>query len=211
MGANFTQEVLDLVNQTTTNVLMKNMSTCKASSTMNQNVDITGSSWFSWFEQSSSIDMTCLGKFQMNDSIVNQIANEIQQQAINKSIALMNIGQVNGTDIETNLKNIITTNITTEMIQNSLASLKMNQNIVVSGSATGVTVSQSSDMIQKAIMQGVSSTNLANTILNQTKQTSDNELANPLAIFGSFAFIFIIIIIIIIGAGAYFLFEYNVI
>jgi len=209
MGGSQSTNITTMVNQTAAQVITQNMMNCSASSAQTQTVNITGSSIFGLSAtQTASISQSCVANFQMTTDIANQIANQIQQQATSQSIALLDLVSGSKASNTVALSNMISSNVTTQLVQNAALSAIQTQSINVSGSTVAdATISQSATVIQSAIMGAISNTNLATTVANNTSQSSSATQTNPLAFltdYLTYIMIFIgIIVLAIIGGLIY--------
>lgn len=210
MGSSQSSTLVDIVNQATASVITNELLSCSSNSKQTQVFAPSNSLFFGFSaKQSATISQSCIANFKVDDSIVSKISNQIQQEAAKESVALFDTMHFDSTQAEAHIKNLVSTNITTNLVQNALVSVEQTQIIGGAGNTIlGGSVVQTSDTVQKSLMSAISNTSLATTIDNQTDQKSKNSQTNPLDIFGDmlmYIIIFIIVIIVAVVGGIIYL------
>jgi len=202
MGQNKSKSLIDMVNEVSTNVLIKHMQNCSSTSLQSQTFTDTGG-FYLGFEQSQAamISQSCIANFKVDNKVIADIANEIQQAAESESVALFDILRFSEAETNLRLKNLVATNISTEMVQSVAISASQEQRFDGYGTVMLFTKQkQSSDIIQKALMGAIASTNLAATIDNETSQEAKVSQSNPLDFFSNIMlYIFIFIAVMFLG------------
>lgn len=214
MGGSKSKVLTDIVNRTTAEVIVENMQQCQANSSQDQsNISQGGISLFNTQTQELSLNLSCAANFQMNTDIVQKIANKIQQEAEAKSVALLDL--VSGSRAEANLylKNEIGAKVSTQLVQNTVVSLKQSQEMGAISNRYGTAVQvgniqkQSADAVVEAIMESVANTSLATNIVNNTSQTATASQENPLDFLTGWvkwvAIFFVVLLVVIFGTVIY--------
>lgn len=199
MGPQLSKNIANIVNQTSAEVLMQNLQTCMSQSSQSQN--ISGSFAFGISQSASMvINLNCVSNFQMNNNISMQIANAIQQKADSQSVALLDMLNRPKSENIATISNMISTRISSSMVQNTLASAAQTQNISAN-IAIGISQQLDSKTALDALAKMVATTGIATEIENNTSQKSSATSVNPLSfitdsIYAMLAVVFIIIIAI---------------
>jgi len=208
MGQNQSSSVASIVSQAAASVIVNNIQNCSASSSQAQNV-VGGFLFFSDITQTSTINQTCVANFQVTNDITTAITNAIQQAASEQNVALLSALQFNSAQTQAYINNLVSTSITSSMVQNAYTSSLQSQNFLDT-IAIFSTVSQSSSAFQSALETAISNTSLATSLQTNTKQSATQATTNPLDIFGDiteYILIFIVVIILaILGFVGYALF-----
>ena len=84
MGASESKTVADLVNQVSAEVIMRNMSSCSGQSDQYMNINNTGNTWFTNYSQTSSVNMTCIANFQVDNSVIIRFLAQSSKKHKNK-------------------------------------------------------------------------------------------------------------------------------
>jgi hypothetical protein len=213
MGGTSSKTLVDIVNESSAEVITRNMQSCSSSINQTQVYNMTGFSYGFNASQDASINMSCVANFKMNDQIATQITNDVIQKATASSVALISVSKTKA-EAESHIKNSIKNNVTTELVQKSVASISQSQYVNVSGVQINSNISQSAASVQKAIMTAISNTNIKNDLATVAAQSSSAEQKNPLSFISDIFkniymvfFLIFIVIIVVIGGGLYLIFK----
>ena len=210
MGPTQSKNIIDIINQVSAEVVIKNMQHCAGSVMQSQTMVLAGTNNNLSQRQDASLNLSCAANFQVDNKVINDITNEIIQKAQAQGYALLSVGGTSSDNI-TKIKNEISTKITTEMVQHVVSGIVQQQNMIALAGSVNTNISQvqSASVVQKAIMDAVASTNLATNIAGNFDQRGKSESKNPLDfitnLFSNFYFLILLIIVIVIGALLYLL------
>ena len=198
MGKNQSKTIVDITNQVIPQVLIQHMQACNSAAGLNQDIVNTGLMFGSNISQSSNISVSCVANFQVDNTVISDIANNIQQQAESQGIALLDALTTNKAEANLILKNKIAPVITTSMMQQVAQNLKQNQAYINRGFMIGSTLTQDSSVVVKAIMDSIASTNLTTDLINNTKQKDKTISNNPLSFLTDIAWYWVLLIMVIV-------------
>src|ERR1700678_2032916 len=197
MGVSQSKTSVDVVNNSIINCITNNLNACSASSTQSQQVSFSGFGLFDSATQSATINLSCLQKLTMTNSLSTAIAQQIQQDAEAQSIALL--PSYSGASNSTNLSNYITTNITTNNIQQCATNAIQSQNLTFSGIQIGVSATQTLSLFTTCLQTVLNNNSIAQNIVQNTAQQASATNQNPLSFLTSaFSLLIIALIAIII-------------
>lgn len=208
MGPINSKSFVKISNEIAANVIMRNMQNCSGGISQKQVMANKSFTFFASQSQDASINMSCASNFKMSNDIAAQIASEIKQKADASGVALLSIGGANAS-AETDIRNSVAVNITSELIQNTLANIQQEQAMANLGMTFAVSQSQSATLVSEAIATAIGNTNFSSNISamvdNSAKSTSTNPLAFLADMMKWWVILILVIVVVIIGGIFYLL------
>lgn len=207
MGPINSKSFVQISNDIAANVIMRNLQQCSGGISQKQVMANKGSVFFTSQSQDASINLSCASNFRMNNDIAAQIASEIKQKADASGVALLSVGGANAT-AETIIHNSVTTNITSELIQTTIANIQQEQLMANMGMTFAVSQSQSASLVADAIATAIGNTNFSAQIDSMVDNSAKSTSANPLAFLADMMkwwVILILVIVVVIIGGIFYL------
>lgn len=205
MGASQSKTAVDVVNDSIISVVINNVNSCSSSLTQTQQVSFGGFGLFTSASQSATLNVQCLQNINMTNQLSTQIAQQIQQDAVAQSIALL--PSYSGSTNTTNLANYIQSKVTTNTIQQCAASAVQSQQVAFNGIQIGSAATQTLSLFSKCMQTVLNNNNVSQGLVQDVTQTATATSTNPLSflsgIFGSITSWIIIGIVMIIAIIAY--------
>lgn len=207
MGASHSKSSLDIVNQSIIDVLTTNMNRCNSSINAVQDNTVTGTDIFGRNVQTVSIDQKCTQAISVDNSMIADMANKIQQAANSNSTTLL--PGFSGSANTQKLKTFLASKITTQNVQQALASVNAVQinRVEAGGTSISKTNVQSLTSVQTALQTLLNNNKVAQTLTTDSNQSaSATTNTNPIsqifsAISGaiwSYILVFILLIVLLI-------------
>jgi hypothetical protein len=183
MGAAQTTTKADIINQAITNVILETAQNCQQAINATQIINSSGVNLFGNTSATINFSAACLSNVNMDANLTNSITAAIQQTAQQSNIAMLPSYSGNNSDLM--IKNLIATNLTNSVIQNCASSLNAMQQVNQSGLNIGATNKTTQNIVTSCIMNGVSSTGIANTLLGSSASSTVQKTASPLDFISS--------------------------
>lgn len=185
-GHQSTQSVND-VTKTVSNSIQQVTKSCISYAQTDNTVAVAGTAnAVSNITQTVSIQVNsqCASKLVQNSNFQNSMQNSIVQQLKNKSIALTEWMDGSKDNNQTNIEQIVGTNVTSKTVLNCVNNLNSRNIITVAGTGNVV-----NDVVQKNTVDAISNCLLSNTqasnavsnITNAINQGAVSKSENPLA------------------------------
>lgn len=192
-----------VVSNAIAKAVTENISECSAGASLEQTVDLSGFNLFSSYKQSGVLTASCLQKNSSDQSIVQDIANKIAQEAAATSTTLIGVSLG---DTSANAVSRITSNLNVAAIDKSMqecaASLNMKQAVTTSGATIGVTVQQGAELYSKCLQENRNTKNIAQSVVTDVNQkveaTTEDLLSSLFGEIGKYIAIAIIVFVAII-------------
>ena len=184
----------EVVTEIMSKVCARSVQNCTTTSLVNQELVISGvrNSKISGINMSQSYKVTINCKVtnqsvaELQDNIASELSKGSSQttQAVLGAINAM-AGEKNSAISKTNIKNVLSRDITTETIQNIINSFNSSQRLVISNvsdsTVQDITLTQAVDAVQEAFNEGMSNTKLVAAIRNQEETSLKADQRNPIA------------------------------
>lgn len=203
MGASTSTNAIDVVNSAIISVVTSNVNSCSSSLNQTQNVSYSGTSLFNTASQSATVAVSCLQNIKMTSNLSSSIAQAIQQQASANSIALL--PSYAGSNNFVNLKNYISTKLTTNILQSCTAQATQIQNVQYTGIVVGSKATQVLTTLTKCLQNALNKNNIAQGLVQNASQVAKSTSSNPLNFLGnmymSIAMIILVVVISLIVIG----------
>lgn len=184
MGGSSSKTSVDIVNDAIIDAITSNANNCSSQTTQVQDVEHTGFGLFTGAEQTLNVTTQCLQKVVVDNSMVAQMAQNIQQQAAANTVALL--PGFSSSRSDTNLKNYLETKITTQNVQNCANSVDQYQRARFGGVQVGVYDQQSMDAFHTCMADTLNKNNVAEGIVQNVNQSSSASTdSSPLSQFVS--------------------------
>jgi len=205
MGAAKSKSSSEVINESIIDVLTSNMNMCSSSINAVQDNTVTGTDIFGRNVQNVSIDQKCTQNITVDNNMIADMANKIQQAASAKSTTLL--PGYSGSSNTQKLRNFLASKITTQNVQQALASVNAVQinRVEAGGTSISKTNVQTITSVQTALQTLLNNNKVAQTLTTNTNQsTSATTDTNPIsqifsAITGTvWAYILIFILIIVL-------------
>lgn len=193
MGASVSQTSVDVVNNSIISAIVSNVNQCSISTSQTQVVDLSGVGIGTSVSQSAVVSAQCLQNIQITNSMLSQMAQQIQSDATANGVALL--PSFTGSQNLSNLTNYLSASVKTESIQKCAVDAVQSQAVSTSGFQIGASATQTLDVVSKCIQSVLNNNNVSQGIVQDVSQTTDSTSSNPLDIFGGFTSIIIIGII----------------
>ena len=204
MGATSSKTISSITNEVAAEVIMKSMQNCTSISEQSQTMNVTGWAIGNSQTQKATLNLSCAGNFKMTADVSNQIVSEIQQRAAAEGLAMLT---ATNSEADSRMRNLVSSKITTEVVQNSIAMVKQSQGMNVSGVGIGNAQTQDSDMVQQALMTSINNTGISTDMQQFVDQSATAVTKSPFAFLTDWmqmGFWFILILFaIIIGSILY--------
>lgn len=203
MGAAQTTTRADVINKAITDVILQTAQDCQEAINATQVINSSGINLFGRTSATINFSASCLSKVSVDSTLANSITAAIQQAAEQSNIAML--PSYSGNNSNSNIQNLITTNLTNSVIQNCASSLNAFQQINQSGLNIGSSNKTTQNIVTSCVMNGVSSTGIANALLGSAASSTVQKTASPLDFISSIfsnltttmlAFIFMVIVLI---------------
>lgn len=178
MGGGGSKTSVEIINESITDVLFSQAQRCSAGIESTQIVKHTGFSAFVWTSQTANITMECLQKVNITADVINEMVANIRQAAEKHSMAFS--AEFSRADANTKLRNFLKTRITNESFQECVLQAKLFQLAEYHGVSVGIVSSNAVNTFKKCFSDALNSMRVAQTILNQTEQSSKVKSDNPL-------------------------------
>lgn len=207
MGPVNSKSFVNISNEIAASVIMRNLQNCSGGISQKQVMANKGSVFFTSQSQDASINLSCASNFKMNNDIASQIASEIKQKADASGVALLSVGGANAS-AETIIHNAVAVNITSELVQNTIANIQQEQLMANAGMTFAVSQNQSASLIQEAIATAINNTNFSSQIDSMVDNSAKSTSTNPLSFLADMMkwwVILILVIIVVIIGGLFYL------
>ncbi len=211
INANNTEKVLQNISK----VILQNILTCSTSYTGEQNIsfdNVSGNVVISDIKQSNTVSLNtdCLQQTSDNASILQDIKDALQQQAINTNTG-QNIGSIQSTNqiqLQKAITNI-TNNIDLTNVKSCLMETVSKQNISaknIGGNVYIANIDQSIALntIQNCLEQSTRTLQYVNDLSSQMSQTSSSTNTGFLTQTSSIIIAIVVLVIIMLVAYYYF-------
>jgi len=190
-----------VVNNAIARAITTNMSECSSGARLEQDITLSGTTKFTGFKQEGVLTSSCVQRNASDQEIIQDIANEIAQEAAATSTNL--IGVALG-DTSANAISTITTNLDVAAINESMqqcsASLDMRQTVDASGYTVGVSVEQGADLYNTCVQENNSTQSATQSVVNDVDQEVEATTEDLLSsLFGDLATYIGIAIIVIVA------------
>lgn len=205
MGASSSKSSLEVVNQSIIDVITSNMNQCSSSINAVQDNTVTGVDLFGRNVQNVTLDQTCTQNITVDNQMIADMANKIQQAANAKTVSLL--PGYAGSANNQKLKTYLSSKITTENVQQAMASVSAVQinRVEAGGTALRRVNVQNITSVQSALQKLLNTNRVAQALVTDTTQSSASTTdTNPIAqIFSAisgavWAYILIFIILIVL-------------
>lgn len=222
MGGTNSKASVESLQQTVTNISYSIAQSCASSSDQNQEVTSTQWSWFgsnsASVTQTTDIDFTCTTKSNKQTDLQNQIVSAIANSSDSNGIALFSAFGRTKAEATTNIRGIVTTNLTMSNIQQTYISVKNSQKgffsqVAIFGS-NKVDVTQGASVFARAVNEILETSGIYQTIESHIENSASATEENPLQFLADiftgaastamYIVIGIILIIIALGLGIVF-------
>lgn len=137
MGGNNSKSTSDILNESITNVLMSNSSSCKQNNIARQNISITDINTTCGLninginqESTQTPNFSCSNNSSNNNVLMNELKNKLDQN-IEQQLKGLNLGNENKNNISNKIKNIITNNIRMDNISKCVSKNFNSQDIII--------------------------------------------------------------------------------
>jgi hypothetical protein len=221
MGGSSSKTVVKQLSESITNICMTTVQTCESAATQDQSIEVNNTGFKLWgtyrLEQKTDIKSECFSDVQKQAELQNKLIQTIAQSTTATGVALISAFGSSSSSAETNLTNIVRSNVTMSNIQKSYNIIKQNQSAKFSNSGVIVfeqaELTQGSKIFAAAALQEIDKAGIFNTIETHIDQTSSADTSSPISLFGSLfsglgsnlstIFMFVIVIAIAILGGPY--------
>jgi hypothetical protein len=203
MGASRSKSSSEVINESIIDVLTSNMNMCSSSINAVQDNTVTGTDIFGRNVQNVSIDQRCTQNITVDNNMIADMANKIQQAASAKSITLL--PGYSGSSNTQKLRNYLASKITTQNVQQALASVNAVQvnRVEAGGTSISKTNVQTITSVQTALQTLLNNNKVAQTLTTNSNQaasatTDTNPISQIFSAISGAVWTYILIFILII-------------
>jgi hypothetical protein len=192
---------VDIVNNAVVDVIIQSANNCNANVEQTQTVVYSGTTVGGGTRQTMNVNMQCLQNVKVDNAMVAEIANRIQQEAAASKIALVDPISRSKAVSTTNLRNFLSTKVTTGNVQNCAFSARQTQTAIYGGVQIGVVTEQALDIYIKCLMESLNKNQVAQSIVQDVTQRATATVEQGFTIGGLSVIWWFIILIILIVTG----------
>ena len=214
MGGSKSKAVADIATDVMTNMITQDMMNCSTMVTQRQTLDISGSGNVLdgvTMKQGFKINVKCVQDSNRKAQLDTAIATAVEQAAEAEGVALVGVIGSSKSEVISNLRTRISTEITMQTLVNCASSINNTQGISISGDYNlikNVSLEQFGEMIRNCVQNVVSNTSMINDLRNTVDQQATATTKGPLDFIadiftGPTAIIMMVIVLIVIIAIAY--------
>jgi hypothetical protein len=217
MGGSSSKSAVSILNEIVTNVAMETVQDCLVVSDQEQDINMTNTGFKLWstvdITQTTDVSSSCFSNSLKETELQNNLISAISQATTAEGVGLLSAFGASQAEAETNLQNLVETNIKMSNIQKSYTLIQQKQKVGLNNVGTivfeDVNISQGAEVFAAATLLEVTNSGITNLIDTNIDQTTSAITSNPLDfignIFGSvaasvaiIAFVFIALIAFII-------------
>lgn len=219
-GSQSSTTTVTQLSKTITNIAESVVQNCQTSSTQSQSTVVNNTGFALWGtygeSQTSTISAQCFQDADLQTKLQNGIINAITQATNADGSSIMPAFGNTSSTANTNITNIVRTNVTMKNVQNNYNSISQNQNIVFNNS--GVVGFQSSQLTQgasifaAATLKALDDAGVFNSIQNHVSQqsTASDSLFNLSGLFSGlfgglseYEYVLVFLIVVYVGYEFY--------
>jgi len=212
MGGQSSKATIDSLNERITEIAMRSVSSCSATTEQEQNQTVNISGFFSWGDtitakQTAKVNTQCLQSDSLINDLQNQVINTIGSSVSADGVALLPAFGNTTTEQVVNLKNIIRTSLSKENIVNNYnkAIQKQAQTInlgTIIRFGTTISAVNEAEAFAEAIINSLVDSKVMSAVQDHLELQAKASSNNPLDIIGrAFSSVFGGIATVL-GAGA---------
>jgi hypothetical protein len=199
MGNTTSTTSAQVVTNAIAKAVVSNTNDCSAALDQSQNVDLSGSNKFLTISQKGALSSSCMQANATDQSLVQDIANQIAQDAAATSSSLLGVslGDTSANAVAQVANNLNASAVSTA-IQQCNASLQQSQNVSASGWNVGVKVEQGASLYNKCLQENSSTQKAAQSVVTDIDQKVSASSEDLLSAIQKYIMIAIIIIVAVI-------------
>tara|TARA_R110002060_G_scaffold289_3_gene665 strand:- start:1321 stop:2286 length:966 start_codon:yes stop_codon:yes gene_type:complete len=214
MGGSKSKAVADIATDVMTTMITQDMMNCSTMVTQRQTLDVSGSGNVLdgvTMKQGFKINVKCIQDSNRKAQLDTAIATAVEQAAEAEGVALVGAIGASKSQVISNLRTRISTEITIQTLVNCASSINNTQGISIAGDYNlirNVSLEQFGEMIRNCVQNVVSNTAMINDLRNTVDQQATAVTEGPLDFIadiftGPTAIIMMVIVLIVIIAIAY--------
>jgi hypothetical protein len=204
-GGSKSRNSVDVVNEAIVSVVLETANNCGARVTQTQEVVYGGLTVGSRIRQSATVNMACLQNVEVNTDLIYQIATRIQQEAEASRVTLVDPLTRTRAVNEQNLRNYLSTSITTKALQNCAVTADQTQRAIFGGVSIGAVQEQTLEIYVKCLTETLNKSRVAMGIVADSSQSAQASDATGFTIggLGVLWWFILLLVIILVSAAAY--------
>ncbi|MEM3062249.1 MAG: hypothetical protein QW303_01695 [Nitrososphaerota archaeon] len=168
---------VDVINEAIVDVIFEVAQRCSAEAAAVQKIEYTGFSFFTFAKQKVGVSLECLQQVKIDANIINEMVAKIKQEAAANNIAFSLTDIKVG--IDNKIKNLLTTRLKTNFVQECTVKAKAIQEIGYRGFTIFAYAENIIELTKKCMMETLTNLRIAQDLVADVNQVVQAKVESP--------------------------------